>query len=229
MLSIGTPQEANVEALLLRDVSVGIAPDASHPSPARRDCATPLDGRFEVPAEADREALFVSFAPLVRRLCNSHYVDADSRQDLQGEIYCKFCSLLDAYDPSYRIPLRAYLVRSLTAAAYTYARSRWRRQQREISLDAAMETADAARLVDPHPSLDECLADEVFLAALPAAIGRIPRRQRQVLISRYYDHLSFEEIAENLEIQVTTARSLLRHAINNLRSQVKMGLLRTAE
>ena len=40
------------------------------------------------------------------------------------------------------------------------------------------------------------------------------------MIWRYYDQRSYEDIAEMLKIQVSTARSLLRHGLNNLRLRV---------
>jgi len=55
------------------------------------------------------------------------------------------------------------------------------------------------------------------LRQLPDAIALLPLRQRQVVIWRYYEGRSFESIAETLEIQAATVRSLLRHGVNNLR------------
>ena len=66
----------------------------------------------------DREALFQDFQPLVRRLIRQYGEDLELKRDLAGEIYCRFCELLDAYDPSRGIPVRAYLVRTLTASVF---------------------------------------------------------------------------------------------------------------
>ncbi|HEU4754896.1 MAG TPA: sigma-70 family RNA polymerase sigma factor, partial [Armatimonadota bacterium] len=63
------------------------------------------------------------------------------------------------------------------------------------------------------------LSLEEVLRELPAAIARLPLRQRQVVIWRYYEGRSFEDIAEVLEIRPATARSILRHGLNNLRSR----------
>jgi len=42
-----------------------------------------------------------------------------------------------------------------------------------------------------------------------------------VLIWRYYEERSFEEIAGMLKIQTATARSLLRHGLNTLRKAIR--------
>lgn len=169
---------------------------------------------------AERESLFAEFQPLVRRLIRQYGEDPEQRQDLSGEIYYRFCLLLDQYEPERGIPLRAYLVRTLTASVYTYSRSQWRRQHREVSLEATTGTIEPADAVDPSGQWDTNLMTREVLKALPAAIAKLPLRQRQVVIWRYYESRSFEEIAEMLKVRPATARSLLRHGLNNLRKQV---------
>ena len=48
----------------------------------------------------------------------------------------------------------------------------------------------------------------------------MPHRQRLVLVWRYYDERSYEEIAAQLQIKPATARSLLRHAVAALRQNL---------
>src|ERR1051325_8723244 len=67
-----------------------------------------------------REELFREMQPLVRRLIQRFGEDAEMRRDLEGEIYYRFCLLLDAFDPERGVPLRPYLIRQLTASVYTY-------------------------------------------------------------------------------------------------------------
>jgi RNA polymerase sigma factor (sigma-70 family) len=144
------------------------------------------------------------------------------RQDLEGEIYFRYCQLLAAYDPERGIPLRAYLVRKLISSVYTFARSQWRRRNHEVSLDGDSELAEQP---DPNASgstWDQELQKQELRKALPAAIAGLPQRQRQVVIWRYYESRSFEEIGEMLGVVPATVRSLLRHGLNNLRRQVNL-------
>jgi RNA polymerase sigma-70 factor, ECF subfamily len=168
----------------------------------------------------DREALYADFQPLVRRLIRQYGEDPELRQDLAGEIYCRFCDLVAAFDPSRGIPLRAYLVRSLTASVYTYSRSQWRRQHREVSLEVTAESDPRQTTADPSRGWDDQLMTREVLNVLPAAISELPLRQRQVVIWRYYEARSFEEIAEALHVRPATARSLLRHGLNGLRRRI---------
>jgi RNA polymerase sigma factor (sigma-70 family) len=168
-----------------------------------------------------RDELYAEFQPLVRRLIRQYGADsADFREDLAGEIYYRFCRLLEAYDPERGVPLRPYLVRQLTASVYTFARHQWRQKRREVYLDTGEGALEVGPTTDPTAGWNHDLATEHVMKSLPEGIAKLPQRQRQVLIWRYYEQRGFEEIAEMLEIQQATARSMLRHALNNLRKWI---------
>ncbi len=198
--------------------------------PENAACATlslqDLNSQFARSAPAsylqrqERDALYSEFQPLVRRLIRQYGDTPELRQDLSGEIYCRFCALLEAYDPARGVPLRPYLVRQLTASVYTYARAGWRSEKRETSLDAFSDGEWPGHHADPTSGWDEHVATEQLFRSLPDAIAKLPKRQRQVLIWRYYEEQSFEDIAARLSVEVSTTRSLLRHALNNLRRAV---------
>jgi RNA polymerase sigma factor (sigma-70 family) len=168
----------------------------------------------------DRETLYVEFAPLVRRLVRRYGSDSELRQDLEGEIYYRFCVLVDAFDPERGVPLRPYLVRQLTAHIYTYVRSRWMLQKRETHITWALTTNCAQLSEDPTDSWLAKMAQQHVLQVLPHSIAQLPERQRKVVCWRYYDELSFEEIADVLGIRPATVRSLLRYGLANLRKQM---------
>src|SRR5690242_20589698 len=97
--------------------SLSVIQDPMTPSTA------PLQGsQF---SRSEREAIYADFQPLVRRLIRQYGDTPEIREDLKGEIYCRFCDLLEAYDPSRGVNLYAYLVRMLSTSTYAYARSLW--------------------------------------------------------------------------------------------------------
>ena len=167
-----------------------------------------------------RDNLYKEFAPLVRRLIRQYGQDAEMREDLAGEIYCRFCALLEAFDPAREIPLRAYMVRQLSMATYTFARQQWRTKKRETAWETEAVHAEQKAAFDPTADWLSALAQDQAASLLPAAMEKLPVRQRNVIIWRYYEERSFEEIAEFLGVQPTTARSLLRHGLNNLRKAI---------
>jgi RNA polymerase sigma factor (sigma-70 family) len=166
---------------------------------------------------AERESLYRELQPLVKRLIRQYGEDQELQQDLPGEIFYRFSTLLEAYDPTRGVPLRPYLVRALSASVYTFARSHWRRQKREITVETDVEGNEPSQSHDPTASWDRDLMTQEVLKALPAAIEKLPRRQRQVVTGRFYEARSFDDIAQTLGVCPATARSLLRHGLNNLR------------
>ncbi|HLK58311.1 MAG TPA: sigma-70 family RNA polymerase sigma factor [Chthonomonadaceae bacterium] len=190
------------------------------PQPERK--YRPSEDAYSVSSSVlDRERLFAEFAPLVRRLIRQYGQDAEMRQDLSGEIYCRFCDLLEAYDPERGVPLRPYLVRQLSAGIYTYARQQWQLKRRETTWETREGRSEPLADADPTPSWVFALSQQMVVEALPEAMSKLPARQRKVVIWRYYEERSFEEIAQRLNIQVATARSLLRHGLNKLRKQIQ--------
>lgn len=193
--------------------------------PATAPASVPAPELDNVVPDTDdaRLKLFHEFDPFIRRLIGKYADDAEMRKDLRGEIYFRFCKLLDVYDPERGVPLRPYLGRALTTSVYTYARHQWRLRKREVA--SLSEDYDPTDRVDPTPQWNDRIAQDQFREGLAEAIYALPRRQRQVLILRYYDERSFEDIALALNVRDATARSLLRHALNNLRRQIEQGRL----
>lgn len=85
--------------------------------------------------------------------------------------------------------------------------SRWRARRRitETTYDEAS---------DRRPTIDADVALEVTLAR---ALGRLTRRQRTVLVLRYYEDLTERETAAALGIGVGTVKSIARQALARLR------------
>lgn len=89
----------------------------------------------------------------------------------------------------------------------TYA-SWWRRRWR-----GELPTADLPEVTvaaDPQTGLDD--RDQLW-----RALGRLPRRQRAVLVLRYFEDLSEHEVAETLGCSVGTVKSQASRALAKLR------------
>lgn len=167
----------------------------------------------------DRDALYAQFQPLVDRLMRRHAETKEQREDLKGKIYLRFCELVEAYDPGRGVPLRPYLVRMLTASTGTGFRTLWGCGSRELSLEAGFARSEAAG-EDPVSAWDGSLLSQGTLAALPARLAKRSDRQMRVVIGRYYEGRSFEELAGELHVRPAMVRSLLRRGLNRLRREL---------
>lgn len=172
------------------------------------------------PSHPDKAALYEQLQPLIKRLLYRYGKTTELRLDLRGEIYYQFSQLVDSYQPERGIPIRAYLTRMLCQRVFNYVRDFWRAESHYVAFGS-----DAIDLLESIPDTngaewDEVLVADEILNTLPAAVGRLPHRQRLVVVWRYYDNLTFGEIAQRLGVKEATARSLLRHAIASLRSRM---------
>ncbi len=218
--------------------SVELGPDAAFPVPvparlrAPEDECEPTRRWSEIPPlhaispsarladPIDCDSLFGEFQPLVQRLIRQYGDEPELREDLIGEIYCRFRALVHAYDPGRGVPLRPYLVHQLAYSVYSFVRRQWRRHKREFSLEIDAIARAIPSSEDVSARWDDAMMMQKVQDGLPYAISQLSLRQRQVVIWRYYEARSFEEIAERLNVRLATARSTLRHALKNMRRKL---------
>lgn len=84
----------------------------------------------------------------------------------------------------------------------------------------------AEELPDPKPaswSPDRKIEEEERLKRMWAAIESLPPRQRQCFLLKERDEMSYEEIAETLQLSVNTVRNHLAEARKSLRRTLKTG------
>jgi RNA polymerase sigma-70 factor (sigma-E family) len=89
----------------------------------------------------------------------------------------------------------------------------WRRRSWRVVLagDAAGAAGSTSDLADQHAER----------AALLAEIGKLPKRQRAVLVLRYYEDRSDAEIAELLGCRPSTVRAYASRALAALRVEMR--------
>jgi RNA polymerase sigma-70 factor (ECF subfamily) len=120
----------------------------------------------------------------VRRWVNNHE-DAD---DLVQEIFLKIWTAL----PSFRgeAQLFTWIWRIATNETLNWLRrEKVRAALRFSSIDTEME-----RRIDDDPFFDGDAADR----ALSKAVAKLPEKQRQVFVLRYYDEMPYEQMSEIL-------------------------------
>ena len=78
---------------------------------------------------------------------------------------------------------------------------------------------DNARFMDP--SIEEQIVTEQTYDDVRKMIEFLPAEQREVLVMRMYDDMSFKEIAEATNVSINTALGRMRYALINLRKMAK--------
>ena len=136
----------------------------------------------------------------------------DDAEDVQQEIWLSvYRRIRELANPS---AFRTWLFRITRHRAIDALRRRTR--ERELLLDAAEEIV-AVTETDAAPES----FGGIDAATLEAALARIPPPQREVLLLRYRDDLSYEEIAVVVGCPIGTVRTRLHHAKRKLNEQLR--------
>lgn len=101
----------------------------------------------------------------------------------------------------------------------TYLTSRRRRWHGEVALGA----------VPDLPSVSDPFAEADMRSVVAAAMRELPRRQRAVLVLRYFDDLTEPQAARVLGCSVGTVKSQSSKALARLRNSTQLGELLSGE
>jgi len=163
-----------------------------------------------MPASLDLEHLYDAHAQaLFAFLLNFTRNEADTH-DLLQELFIKLArqpGLLDGVREE-----RAFLIRLAHNLAIDALRRRATRQKNYDQL-----VTDTAAFFAPSADPDE----QAFRETLAQALGELPADQRAVLHLKLWEGLTFEQIAEALDLSPNTAASRYRYGLDKLRDRLR--------
>lgn len=147
--------------------------------------------------------------------------NADDALDVSQDAMLRFFTNLHRFDAER--PVRPWLFRIVRNLALDLFRRRKVRQSE--SLDAPLVDEDGERQgidpPDPNVDLDRDLLQSQLRRRLFAALNQLTPLQREIVVLRDYQDLSYQEIAEMLEIPLGTVMSRLHGARQRLRLLVE--------
>lgn len=175
--------------------------ESSSPSTWRACDATQRAERFGqlVREQAPSVARFLS-----RMLGGNRSPSADWIGDLTQDTFVRAHRALGSYDPSYSE------TSWLLAIAANLARDHLRREAVRKTEPLPEEVRHAA------PAAGAGLEDDERRRRVQRALGELPDAQREVVLLRIYEQLSYAEVARALGIPEPTARSRMRYALAKL-------------
>lgn len=149
----------------------------------------------------------------VYRYCRDALRDATLADDVQQQVFIEAYRDLPKFTG--RSTLRTWLFAIARHRVLDAAKSRHRVQSH-------MEPADATSVPDPRPSPGEHIDDQRLVEALVACLDKLRDDVRNVLLLRFQQGFTFEELAEicgekpgTLQAKVTRALPVLRACIEN--------------
>ena len=174
-------------------------------------CRAFLDGD-----EAAFGELIRRHQPLLQRLVRRYATSVDQTRDLAQQAFLRALQAARRTLPRLasggELPFRAWLSRIAINLGKNHLRQarRWRQAPLEVLAGAA----------DGGPSALEALERAQKEQLARAAVLRLPRRQREVLVLRVDGGLSFREVAEALGITENNAKVHFHHAVKRLKEEV---------
>jgi RNA polymerase sigma-70 factor (ECF subfamily) len=135
----------------------------------------------------------------------------EDAEDVQQEVWLGvYRSIQGLSDPR---AFRTWLFRTTRHRAIDFLRRR--KRERELLMDAALEANDADRGVEDQSG--ESWDD----AELAAALAQLPTPQREVLLLRYQNEMSYAEIALVVGCPIGTVRSRLYEAKRRMQELIE--------
>jgi len=135
---------------------------------------------------------------LAYRLTNN----ADDAQDLAQEIFIKVYQVLSKYDQER--PFFPWLYRVATNVCYTELR---RKPNGEVSLEKVIEVGSLIPISPEQPE-EEYVQKETQML-VQQALAELPENYRVPMVLRYLEELSYQEIADAMELPLTTIETRL--------------------
>lgn len=159
--------------------------------------------------DADRDAEFAAYmAARQASLLRTAYLLTGDQHTAEDLVQTAFAKLYLSWDKVQRRELvDGYVRRILVNENNSLWRRAWKR--RETSTDTV---PDRQAVTDTH--------DDGVKAALWEFVQSLPRKQRAVVVLRFYEDLSEAEVADILGISVGTVKSQSSRALAALRSRV---------
>ncbi len=105
-------------------------------------------------------------------------------------------------------------------------RLRRRRTRATVSLEALEENGPV--MVETRPGAHERLLERDLARAVRRAIDALPEEQREVVILKEYQDLTFLEIAHALDVPVSTVKTRLYRGLDQLRLRLERERVRGA-
>lgn len=154
------------------------------------------------------EDIYDAYARSLYRYAYAITRSAEDAEDVLQEVFGRIAS--EKRCPACAEATRSYLFTAVRNASYSVLRSRHRRRELASAWagDADMTCGDAS--------------DSIIQSQLMRhAFGALPTEQREVLVLKVYDQMSFKEIAEAVGASISTVASRYRYAIAKLREALE--------
>jgi RNA polymerase sigma-70 factor (ECF subfamily) len=161
------------------------------------------------------EMLFRQYEKLVFRTAFLITGNKDEAEDILQEVFIAVWKSRHTFDPQ-KAKLSTWLHRITVNRC---AREKRRKRPAALSLE---ETGVDLPDMSNHAHPEDILINKMEYERLLKAMEALDNRHRSVLVLRYFNDMSYQEIAEVLEVPLGTVKSRINHALSYLKQQMSL-------
>lgn len=146
--------------------------------------------------------------------------NAQEAEDVAQETFLRVYANLSSYDPSYKFSTWIYRI------ATNLSIDQLRKRKQVYSLDKQVEGTEGLdwhdRLADPGPNPEQKILTGELQGQVQEAIQGLTPKYRSILILRYLEDLSLNEISEVLKLPVSTIKTRIHRGREALKKKLSL-------
>ena len=169
------------------------------------------------------EQLLLEHQKNIYNLCYRRAGNPDDAMDLSQETFLRAWRCLDQYQ--FASAFSTWLYRLCSNICIDFLRRRRRQQTVPLTFEDADGEEQTYAVPDAQPLPEEQVELKLTREILQAAMAQLLPEHRAVLQLRVVNEMSYEQIADVLDIQIGTVKSRLSRARNQLKKILERGNL----
>lgn len=163
--------------------------------------------------------IYERYVDKVYRLAYSKLQDHHDAQDVTSSVFLKLCTYLQQFKGNSKLSTWIFAVSSNACIDYI------RRRKPQDSLDREVAGKEGEPMgrqyADTAPGPEEEAENEDFRIYMMRLLQQLPDMQRQILELRFVIGMSYQEISDELGIEMGTVKSRINRAVAGLREAYK--------
>ena len=190
---------------------------------ANHVCDSVLIDRYKSGNSFSFETLFLRHKQRIFNYINSKTIDIDVSNDILQETFIKVFNLVKTGKYNEQGKFLPWVLR----ISHNLVMDHFRAIKRsKLNYNNNMNQVFSKLYLEESIKENNIISDNTLSKVLTEMIDQLPESQKQIVKLRFYENLTFKEIAEINNISINTALGRIRYSINNLRKKMNDSCLK---
>jgi|TARA_B110000908_G_C10219473_1_gene434555 RNA polymerase sigma-70 factor (ECF subfamily) len=190
---------------------------------ANHVCDSVLIDRYKSGNSFSFETLFLRHKQRIFNYINSKTIDIDVSNDILQETFIKVFNLVKTGKYNEQGKFLPWVLR----ISHNLVMDHFRAIKRsKLNYNNNMNQVFSKLYLEDSIKENNIISDNTLSKVLTEMIDQLPESQKQIVKLRFYENLTFKEIAEINNISINTALGRIRYSINNLRKKMNDSCLK---